>query len=90
MVYQNIIESCYYFDYKTYRFYFSSLLNKKRFVNRIDEFVLDENLKNSNKYGVKIDLTNYLIIVLYKKIEKRGFRVYNKDELIEENLNFII
>lgn len=90
MVYQNIFESCYYFDYKTYRFYFSSLLNKKRFVNRIDEFVLDENLKNSNKYGVKIDLTNYLIIVLYKKIEKRGFRVYNKDELIEENLNFVI
>lgn len=83
MVYQDIFESNYYYDYESYRLYFSSLFNKKRFIERIEEFIKDENIKNSNKYGVKIDLTNYLIIVLYKKIEKRGFRVYNNSELIK-------
>lgn len=90
MVYQNIFESNYYYDYKNYRIYFSSLFNKNRFIDRIDDFIFDENIKNSNKYGVKIDLTNYLVIVLYKKLEKRGFRIYNKDnELIEDKV-FII
>ena len=83
MVYQDIFESNYYYDYESYRLYFSSLFNKNRFISRIEEFIKDENIKNSNKYGVKIDLTNYLIIVLYKKIEKRGFRVYNNSELIK-------
>lgn len=90
MVYQNIFESNYYYDYKSYRLYFSSLFNKTRFIDRIEAYIKDENIKNSNKYGVKIDLTNYLIIVLYKKLEKRGFRVYNLDnELISDN-GFII
>lgn len=90
MVYQNIFESNYYYDYKSYRLYFSSLFNKARFIDRIEAYIQDENIKNSNKYGVKIDLTNYLIIVLYKKLEKRGFRVYNLDnELISDN-GFII
>lgn len=89
MVYQDIFKSNYYYDYESYRLYFSSLFNKKRFIERIEEFIKDENIKNSNKYGVKIDLTNYLIIVLYKKIEKRGFRVYNNSELIKIE-NFVI
>ena len=90
MVYQNIFESNYYYDYKSYRLYFSSLFNKTRFIDRIEAYIQDENIKNSNKYCVKIDLTNYLIIVLYKKLEKRGFRVYNLDnELISDN-GFII
>lgn len=90
MVYQNIFESNYYYDYKSYRLYFSSLFNKARFIDRIEGYIQDENIKNTNKYGVKIDLTNYLIIVLYKKLEKRGFRVYNLDnELISDN-GFII
>ena len=85
MVYQNIFESDYYYDFGEYRLYFSSLFNRRRFRERIEEFIFDENIKLSNKYGIKIDLTNYFVIVLYKKIEKRGFRVYNKDILVQEN-----
>lgn len=90
MVYQNIFESNYYYDYKSYRLYFSSLFNKTRFIDRIEAYIQDENIKNSNKYGVKIDLTNYLIIVLYKKLEKRGFRVYNLDNELISDKGFII
>ena len=90
MVYQNIFESNYYYDYKSYRLYFSSLFNKHRFIDRIEAYIKDENIKNTNKYAVKIDLTNYLIIVLYKKLEKRGFRVYNLDNELIEDKEFII
>lgn len=91
MVYQDIFESSYSYNYKGYEIYFSSLFNKERFIDRIENYILDENLKNINKYGVKIDLTNYLIVVLYKKLEKRGFRIYNKDnKLLEEDKIFII
>lgn len=89
MVYQNIFKSEYYFEFKGYKLYFSSLFNKKRFADKIDGFIIEENIKNTNKYGLKIDLTNYLIIVLYKKIEKRGFRVYNKNGLMND-YKFII
>ncbi len=44
------------------------------------------------KYHVSIDLLNYLTIVFYKKIEKRGFRVlsYNdKGDLVELTSDFI-
>jgi len=91
MVYQNIFDSCYSYNFNDYEIYFSSLFNKNRFIDKIESFINDENLKNTNKYGIKIDLSNYLIFVLYKKLEKRGFRIYNKDGvLLPEDKEFII
>ena len=33
-------------------------------------------MKIYNKYKILIDLSEYLAVALYKKIEKRGFLVY--------------
>ena len=90
MVYQNIFDSDYFYEFKGYKLYFSSLFNKARFIDRIEQYIFDENIKYTNKYGIKIDLTNYLILVLYKKIEKRGFRVYNYNDELIKNYEFII
>lgn len=74
-VYNIIEESPYFIDKKGLRFYFSSNFNKERFVKSFDEYVKNENRKLINRYKVNIDLAQYMALSLYKKIEKRGFRV---------------
>lgn len=74
-VYLNLSDSDYFTDIDGLRFFFSSEFNKKRFDNNIDNFIEEENQKINNKYHVDINLEFYLMIVYYKKIEKRGFRI---------------
>ena len=38
-------------------------------------------LRNKVKYGIDMLPTEYFMIALYKKIEKRGFRVYYKYDM---------
>ena len=51
----------------------------KKFEDNITPFVLLETAKIRNKYNVKINLSLYLAVSLYKKIEKRGFRIKSKN-----------
>lgn len=71
-------------------FYFSSLFNRKRFLNKMTSFTHDENLKLTINYNVNIDATKLLLLSLYKKIEKRGFRVLINNEEIDTNKELII
>lgn len=57
------------------KFYFSSVFNLRRFQSNYKSFVEEETLKLQSKYHVNIDIFNYLLVVFYKKIEKRGFKV---------------
>lgn len=68
-------ESGYFYQIGYYIFYFSSAFNRDRFISRFPNFVKEETNKLRVKYHVNIDLTDYLQVVFYKKIEKRGFRV---------------
>lgn len=90
-VIHDIKESDYYYKLNEYTFYFSSMFNRDRFITRFSKFVKEENNKLKVKYHVNIDLTSYLLIVFYKKIEKRGFKVltYKNNDIIELKEDYI-
>lgn len=85
-VYIDINESVYFTDFLQIRFYFSSKFYQRIFSERIENFINIEIKKIKDKYKVDIseinfndiiiDLKRYLAISLYKRIEKRGFRIY--------------
>lgn len=82
----DINKSEYYFKVNKLTFFFSSKFNKTRFENGFIEYVNEETNKIKAKYKVDINLTNYLLLAYYKKIEKRGFKVLtydNNDVIIE-------
>ena len=76
----DINKSEYYFKVNKLTFFFSSKFNKTRFENGFIEYVNDETNKIKAKYKVDINLTNYLLLAYYKKIEKRGFKVLTYDD----------
>lgn len=76
----NINRSEYYFKVNKLTFFFSSKFNKTRFENGFIEYVSEETNKIKAKYKVDINLTNYLLLAYYKKIEKRGFKVLTYDD----------
>lgn len=68
-------------------FYFSSKFYEEKFKKELNKFVHEESLKIRNKYKVSNSFDLYLSISFYKKIEKRGFRVYdtvNKKEITDK------
>lgn len=78
---------CEIFDLK---FYFSSQKYLEKFVFEVKNYVETEKRKIELKYNMKIELNRSLIIAYYKKIEKRGFRVYDtiENKEISENVIF--
>ena len=75
----NLNESEYYFKYKGLVFYFSSEFYKKKFADEISSFIETETFKIQVKYNININFDILLMISLYKKIEKRGFRIYDEE-----------
>lgn len=85
----NIKESKYYVMKYGLIFYFSSELYLNKFTNNVDNFVITESLKMKNKYQINSNLELYFALSYYKKIEKRGFYIYDdvlKKEINEQNL----
>lgn len=76
----DINRSEYYFKVNKLTFFFSSKFNKTRFKNGFIDYVNEETNKIKAKYKVNINLTNYLLLTYYKKIEKRGFKVLTYDD----------
>lgn len=76
----NINRSEYYFRVNKLTFFFSSKFNKSRFENGFIDYVNEETNKIKAKYKVNINLTDYLLLAYYKKIEKRGFKVLTYDD----------
>lgn len=76
----DINKSEYYFRINKLTFFFSSKFNKTRFENGFIDYVNEETNKIKAKYKVNINLTNYLLLTYYKKIEKRGFKVLTYDD----------
>lgn len=77
-------DSNYIYKYKGLSFYFSSKFYLNKFVDNVENYVENETIKFEMKYKIGITLEILLMIAYYKKIEKRGFRIYdeeNKKEL---------
>ena len=82
-------------EYKVSRFgvifYFSSKMYLDKFIRSVNPYVNEETLKIKNKYKVNANFDLMLAISCYKKIEKRGFYIYNdlSKQEIKENITFI-
>lgn len=85
-----------YFENKNYfDFYFSSEFNLSRFKLKIKDYLNLEESKIKNRFQIdKIDLELFFAIVLYTKIEKRGFKIFDLSNNIEynkkEDIEFIV
>lgn len=84
MVYNDIEESNYKFEYNKLTFYFSSIYLLEKFERNYIKFLKDETDKLKVKFKCKIESDEMIMLLLYKKIEKRGFRVYYKDLRLKE------
>ena len=85
MIYNDINESTYTFKYDDLVFYFSSQFYLEKFKREYSQFLKDEIMKLKIKFKCNIYCDEMILLLLYKKIEKRGFKVlYKGKELIEK------
>lgn len=89
-IYLNLNESEYFVNLAELTFYFSSELYRNKFKKLVPEFIKNENIKMNIKYDININLDLYFAISLYKKIEKRGFRIYDNlnKKVITRNVKY--
>lgn len=88
----DISKSEYCYKINRYSFYFSSKFNMDRFVNSFIDYVAEETAKFKAKYKIPVVLTDYLLVALYIKIEKRGFKVLYSlpnDDIIELSRDYV-
>ena len=88
MIYNNIDESIYYYEYDKLKFYFSSQFYLNKFKKEYVNYLKDEEMKIRLKYKCDIYCDEIILLLLYKRIEKRGFRVLYNDKPIRENYYF--
>lgn len=76
-IYHNLEKSPFIYEKNEYKFYFSSLFYKNQFETKKNDFLVNEKLKFMNKYKIISSdvLDTMLLLLLYRKIEKRGFYV---------------
>lgn len=92
MIYNDINESTYTFKYDDLVFYFSSQFYQEKFEGMYTQFLKDETMKLKIKFKCNIYCDEMILLLLYKKIEKRGFKVLYKNNELSENyyINFKI
>lgn len=94
MVYNDLKQSVYHYKYDKLDFYFSSYFYLEKFKKLAVNYIKDETTKLNIKFKCNMVCDEMLLISLYKKIEKRGYRVlYNGKELKEKcyitiNINY--
>ena len=91
-IYYNLDETVYSFDYDDLKFYFSSKFYLDKFKKEYIGYLKNETLKLQSKYKCILYADEMILLDLYKKIEKRGFRVLYNNESICDNyfINAII
>lgn len=87
-IYYNLDESTYKFNVGDFTLYFSSIFYLNKYKDMYADYLVDENYKANVKYKCNMNLTNVLLITLYKTIEKRGFRVYFNDKEIKADVMY--
>ena len=85
MIYNDINESIYTFKYDDLVFYFSSQFYQEKFTHEYSQFLKDEIMKLKIKFKCNIYCDEMILLLLYKKIEKRGFKVLYKNNELSEN-----
>ena len=90
-IYLNLLESNYKITINNFTFYFSSKNYLQKFTDNVKFYIEQEQAKFIIKYGIYISLSTYFMISYYKKIEKRGFRIYDekRQKELSENVALI-
>lgn len=60
-------------------FVFSSELNKKRFLKRVEDNRISINMSLSKRFGIEIEACLLSDIKLYTQVEHRGFLIVGKE-----------
>lgn len=77
-IYYDLNESTYIYEFTMgdiFKLYFSSEYLMNKFKDKIDDYIKQLNDKMRSIYFVNINSTLLAIIILYSKIEYRGFKV---------------
>lgn len=76
----NLDESNYRFEYENYIFIFSSEFYLQKFKNEYIQYIKDETVKLNYRFKTIVYADILLLFNLYRKIEKRGFKVYYRTD----------
>lgn len=80
IIYYDIDKSPYIYENIYFTFYFSSQFYKNKFINEVYNYTSNEQDKLKVKFKNKVDFLKILMLDYYKKVEKRGFKVYDKNK----------
>jgi len=69
-------------EFNSLVYYFTSETVAKKFKERVQDYVNQQNLQFISKYGFELKgkIVDFFAISLYKKMERRGFRIYSKNK----------
>lgn len=84
-IFYDIEQSTYFLKRGKWCFFFSSLVNREKFLTRVSKFIYDFNALNFSRWHVIIDLSDIAMLVLYSKIEHRGHYVLYGGERVWQN-----
>ena len=87
-VYNDITLSPYKLKIKDYTFIFSSIFLREKYERLYKDFVKNEVLKINARYSSNVVLEDLFLLLLYYKVERRGFRVFYKGEFLTEPVSF--
>lgn len=90
MIYNDLNESSYVFKYDKLNLYFSSKFYMNKFIKEHHDYIKNESDKLKVKFKCSVYADELFLLLLYKKIEKRGFRVEYQGKEIDENYYFDI
>lgn len=85
LIFYDLSKSPYSFSFNDLKFIFSSEFYLCKFINDYQYYIDRETLKINYKYNTDVKADEVILIDLYKKIEKRGFKVYYKDKELKSN-----
>lgn len=83
-IYKDLEESHYQLKYLGNIFYFSSLFYKSKFINDVESFVYTKAKQYKMFFSDDEDMRNFLVILCYSKIEKRGFLIKIDDNFYDK------
>lgn len=83
-IYYDLHESIYRIEQGRMIFVFSSELYRTKFKEQVQQHRIQFNKKFKVRYGLAFDFKELPDVVLYCKIEKRGFLLIKKGEVMDE------
>ena len=88
MVYYDLEKSPFTYEINNIKFYFSSKFYLEKFKKSIDNYLMVENYRFTQRYKLKLEkvyFNGFLLVSLYKKCEKRGFYIESNMYKIFDN-----